>query len=270
MDEPVKDKKRTLRIGLVQMRCEKAAIQENLEIISNCLAEAVDRNVDILAFPEMSITGYTDTIRYPQAILRLDGPEVGQFLERTKGTPLSVLAGIIEENPAEKPFITQIVGRSGELLGFYRKINIKGDEEPWFSPGKETPIFKHHRLRFGMAICADIGNEAVFAACARQRARIVFECAAPGLYGEQARRDWQSGFNWWKGECQKYLGYYAAKYKYWIAVATQAGRTIDEDFPGGGYVFAPDGRCLYATPDGSPGAVYLELDLDNYSLSEIR
>ena len=34
-------------------------------------------------------------------------------------------------------------------------------------------------------------------------------------------------------------------------------------------LFAPDGRCLYATADGSSGAVYLELDLDNYRVSEI-
>ena len=258
-----------LRISLVQMNCEKAAIDANLESIRHYLAEAQERSIDIVAFPEMSITGYADTDRYPQAMLKLDGPEVTRFLDLTKGNPATVLAGIIEENPLMKPFITQLVARDGNLLGAYRKINIKDEEELWFSPGEATPIFRHRSAIFGLAICADISKETVFAAGSRQRAKIVFELAAPGLYGEQATRDWQSGFNWWKGECQKYLGYYAKKYKYWIAVATQAGRTSDEDFPGGGYVFAPDGTCLYATPDGSAGAVYLELDLDNKKVSEI-
>ena len=45
-------------------------------------------------------------------------------------------------------------------------------------------------------------------------------------------------------------------------MATQAGRTVDEDFPGGGYVFAPNGERAYATADGSPGAAYLGLDLE--------
>jgi hypothetical protein len=54
-------------------------------------------------------------------------------------------------------------------------------------------------------ICADIGNEQIFAECARQGAQIVFELAAPGLYGEQATRNWQSGFAWWEGECQNYF-----------------------------------------------------------------
>ncbi|UCH32538.1 MAG: hypothetical protein JSV05_03930, partial [Candidatus Bathyarchaeota archaeon] len=52
------------------------------------------------------------------------------------------------------------------------------------------------------------------------------------------------------------------KYDLWVAVATQAGRTVDEDFPGGGYVFAPNGQCLYATPNWSPNAVYLDINLD--------
>jgi len=215
------------------MNCEKAAICANLESTRHYLADAQERSIDIVAFPEMSLTGYADTQRYPQAILTQDGPEVSQFLELTKGNPATILAGMIEENPLKKPFITQLVARNGNLVGFYRKINIKDDEEMWFSPGEESPIFRHKPVTFGLAICADISNEAVFAACARQRAKIVFELAAPGLYGEQSTRDWQSGFNWWKGECQKYLSKYAKKFKYWIAVATQAGRTSDEDFPGG-------------------------------------
>jgi predicted amidohydrolase len=128
--------------------------------------------------------------------------------------------------------------------------------------GRRIPIFGRDQVPFGMAICADISNETVFAECARQGARIVIELAAPGLNGDQSSRDWRSGFEWWKGECHKYLRRYAEEYKIWIAVATQAGRTVDEDFPGGGYIFAPDGRCMVETLDWSTRAVYLEIDLD--------
>jgi predicted amidohydrolase len=36
----------------------------------------------------------------------------------------------------------------------------------------------------------------------------------------------------------------------------QAGRTQDEDFPGGGNVFGPDGTCICATSDWSEGMLY--------------
>ncbi|MCK4477222.1 carbon-nitrogen hydrolase family protein [Candidatus Bathyarchaeota archaeon] len=251
-----------VKIGLVQMRCEKAAITENLKSTARYLDKAVAYGLDIVSFPEMSITGYADPTKYPKAIIHLDGPELGRLLELTRGKSITVLAGLIEEKPDGKPFITQVMVRNGKLLGFYRKKRIVEEEAEWFSPGDLIPIFKHDDLPLGIAICADIRNHEVFAECARQGAKIVFEVAAPGLHGDQATRDWRAGFEWWECECQKYLSRYAQKYSIWVAVATQAGRTVDEDFPGGGYVFAPNGQRLYATPDWSPGAVYLEIDFE--------
>jgi predicted amidohydrolase len=251
-----------LKIALAQMRAEKGAIEENLATISSLLTEAARRGVEIIGLPEMSLTGYADPNKYPQAVLGLEGPEVRRLLRLTQGVPVTVLAGLIEGRAGDKPYITQIVAREGRLLGYYRKLTIAEDEVAWFSAGETVSIFQHGDLTYGIAICADIGNEAVFAECARQGAKLVFELAAPGLYGEQATRNWQSGFAWWEDECQSHLSRYARQYNLWIAVATQAGRTVDEDFPGGGYLFAPNGRRLYATPDWSPGVVYLGLDLE--------
>jgi predicted amidohydrolase len=248
-----------MRIGLIQMQCEKAAIEQNLKCIAATLEEAAAHGVDILGLPEMSLTGYADPTRYPEAVLRLDGPEVARLLKLTAGYPTTVLAGLIEHNPLGKPFITQVVIRQGVLLGYYRKVTIEDEETEWFTAGEEIPVFQLGGLTFGIAICADIGNETVFAECHRQGAKIVFELAAPGLYGEQATRNWQSGYQWWEGECLKYLGRYAREYGIWIGVATQAGRTVDEDFPGGGYLFAPGGERVYATSDWTSGAAYVEI-----------
>ncbi len=257
------------RIGLIQMCCEKGAIEQNLETMGYYLEEATAHGVEFIGFPEMSLTGYADPTRYPKAVISLDGPEVGQLLKLTERCPATVMAGLIEANPSGKPFITQIVVRRGVLQGYYRKITIKDEEVKWFSPGQDVPVFRSDGLTFGIAICADIGNEIVFAECARQGAKIVFELAAPGLYGEQATRNWQSGYAWWEGECQKYLSRYAQEHAFWIGVATQAGRTVDEDFPGGGYVFAPTGERLYATADYMPGAVYLQLDCETHQIVKL-
>jgi len=250
-----------LRIALVQQFCEKAAIQHNLVSLSHWLTAAAAHQVDIAAFPEMNITGYADPTRYPEAVLRLDGPQMADFLRRTAAFPGTVLAGFIEENPGKKPFITQVAARQGELTGVYRKLTIKDEETLWFSPGENVPVFRHAGLTFGISICADIGNPIVFAECSRQGARVVFEVAAPGLYGEQAGRNWHSGYAWWEGECRTLLSEYARRHALWIGAATQAGRTRDEDFPGGGYLFAPGGERVFATRDWSPGAVFIEIEL---------
>ena len=249
-----------MQIGLVQMRCPKGEIEANLRAIAAHIEEAVRRGVEILCFPEMSITGYIDPARWPEAVLPLDGPWVAQFISLTAGREITVLAGLVEVNPAGKPFITQIAAQSGSLVGVYRKTTIPEDEAPWFAPGGPVTVHHHGALNYGMSICADIDNPDVFADAARQGAGIVFEAAAPGLYGSQESRDWQVGFDWWREECHTKLGRYAREYGIHIAVATQAGRTVDEDFPGGGYVFAPDGSCIAATDDWSAGALYAPID----------
>ena len=257
------------RIGLIQIQCEKATIGQNLETMARYFEEAAERGVEIIGFPEMCLTGYAVPTKYPEAVISLEGPEVDQLLKLTERYSATVLAGLIEANPSGKPFITQIVVRRGVMQGFYRKITIEDEEVEWFSPGQDVPVFQSEGLTFGIAICADVGNKAVFAECARQGAKIVFELAAPGLYGEQATRNWQAGYEWWEGECRKHLSGYAREYGLWIAVATQAGRTVDEDFPGGGYVFGPTGERVYATADHLPGAVYLELDFEANRVVEL-
>jgi predicted amidohydrolase len=209
----------------------------------------------------MSITGYIDPTQRPEAILSVDSPEVARFARLTEGTNVTALAGIVETNSDGKPFITQLVASQGRLRGAYRKLTIVNDEVPWFTPGTDVPVFSHPKALYSLAICADIDNPEVFAAGARQGAQIIFEAAAPGLYGSQETRDWRSGHEWWRGESMTKLAQYARDNRVPIVVATQAGRTTDEDFPGGGFVFGPDGRCLAATPDWSAGVLYVTIPL---------
>lgn len=252
----------TYRFGLAQMLCEKGALADNLAQMARLVAVAQARHVDILAFPEMNLTGYINPATCPEAVLTLDSPAIGAAIALTAGSEVTALVGFVEANPAGKPFISQLVARNGALQGVYRKQTVVDEEAEAFAPGSDVPGFRHGALDFGIAICADIDNRQVFEAHARRGVQVVFEVAAPGLYGEQATRDWQAGYSWWEGKCREQLGLLARELGLWIAVATQAGRTVDEDFPGGGYVFAPDGNRLIATTDWLPGVLFVEIDLE--------
>lgn len=251
------------------MRCEKGAVDENLAVMAGYIEEAEKRDIDIIGFPEASLTGYHEPKRFPEAVISREGPETAELLKLTEGKNLTVLAGIIEENPAGPPFTTHIVARNGVLIGYHRKMCDADEDDPWFSMGDEIKVFERDGLIFGIAICADIGVEELFAECSRRGAQIMFELAAPGLYGEQATRDWKAGYEWWEGVCLDKLTNYAEKYGIWITVATQAGRTSDEDFPGGGYLFNPRGERVYTTKDWQSCVSYLEIDLDSQAVTEL-
>jgi len=249
-----------VRIALVQMRCKKGDIRGNLDSIGEAITAAEARGIELIVFPEMSITGYIDPTRRPDAVLALDSGFVEEFVLMTDGSNVTAIAGCVEHNPNGKPFITQIVAASGEYAGWYRKRNVVDEELEWFAPGPSTAcVFTHDTMTVGLAICADIDAPQVFRDSARAGAHLIVESAAPGLYGQQATRDWQAGYDWWRGQCHTKLGEHARVNGVYIAVSTQAGRTIDEDFPGGGYLFGPDGMCLAETDDWSECVLDVEI-----------
>ncbi len=253
-----------LEIALVQLRSEKGDIDGNLALHALRLDAARERGTAIVLFPEMSITGYVDPARRPEAVLTLDGPEVARLLSLTAGTPVVAVAGLIETNPAGKPFITQIVARDGTLLTVYRKRHIVDEEALWFAPGPAVPcVFEDGGTIVGLAVCADIDDPAVYRDCALAGAKLILHASAPGLYGEQETRNWRTGFEWWRGECFAKDAEHARQNGVYVAAATAAGRTVDEDFPGGGFLFGPDGSCLAATEDWSPGVLYATIPLGN-------
>ena len=245
-----------LRVALVQLCSEKGNIAGNLARHGAEIEMAVARGIDLIVFPEMSITGYIDPARWPDAILSLDSPEIARFLALTRGSGLTAIAGLVEARPGQKPYITQIVAADGVLVAVYRKRHVVEDEADWFSAGPPQPtVFPVGDVRIGVAVCADIDNPVVYRDCAAAGAQVIVHASAPGLYGEQATRSWESGHAWWRNECMTKDATHARTNGVYVVAATAAGRTVDEDFPGGGFAFAPDGACLAATADWSAGVL---------------
>lgn len=250
-----------LKLGLVQMKCQKGAIGYNIISMYKYLEECKRKGADIVCFPEMNITGYIDPLKYPQSVISKYHSAIQQVADMSFTYQVTIIAGFAEKNYTGKPYITQLVAQEGKIAGCYRKRNICGEEAELYSSGNESPLFSHSGVSFGLAICADMDEGNIFAEYGRKRAHLVFESAAPGLYGEQESRNWESGYDWWKNECNSKLSKYAAENGLYIAVSTQAGRTEDEDFPGGGYVFAPQGSCIYQTEDWHEGILIAGIEL---------
>ncbi|MEA4848174.1 MAG: carbon-nitrogen hydrolase family protein [Clostridiaceae bacterium] len=250
-----------LTLGLVQMRCQKGAIEYNIISMYKYLEECREKCVDIVCFPEMNITGCINPVKYSNALLSMYHPSIQRIADMSFLYQTIIIAGFVEKNYEGKPYITQFVAKDGRIEGCYRKRTLRGDESKWFSPGTEAFVFKYSGYNFGLAISQDINNNRIFKEYAEQGVSLVFESAAPGLSGGQGVRDWESGFNCWRNECKSKLGKYAEENGIFVAAATQAGRTCDEDFPGGGYVFAPGGKCIYEMEDWNEGMLVAEIEL---------
>lgn len=86
--------------------------------------------------------------------------------------------------------------------------------------------------------------------------------AAPGLYGRRADEGaWCDGFEWWEGAGLADAREHARRLGVWVAMATQAGSTVDEDFPGLAALVAPTGEVVERLPDWRPGTLVVDVPI---------
>lgn len=255
-----------IKIALAQMRCEKGDWQSNLLSTDEYMARAAAEGCDIIVLPEAGLSGYCDPAKFPEAVQTLDSPLVTRFAEMTARHGIAASGGFLEANPGGKPFVTQVLANRGRIVGAYRKINIIEEDAVYYASGSETPVFRLElpggTVMCGLAVCSDSERADIFQALAEKGARIVFHSSAPGLYGRRtSEAEWWDGYNWYRSFLGASLPLYARENGIYIVVATQTGPTVDEDFPGGSFVFGPDGSLLAATEDYSEQMLVHMVDL---------
>lgn len=255
-----------LKIAMSQMRCEKGDWEGNLRRTEEFMSEAAAQGCQVAVFPEMGLSGYCCDEHYREAAQPLDSPLVRRFVDMTTRYRIAASCGFIEANGEDKPFVTQVLAQNGRIIGVYRKVHIVDEETELFSPGGEMPVFKlpvgDEELTCALAICADSDRPDLFARFAEQGARVVFHSSAPGLYTRRTdEASWHAGYEWYKSYLEERLPACARDNRLTIAVATQCGATVDEDFPGGSFVFDPHGSCLACTEDYKEELLVHELEI---------
>jgi len=244
-----------MRVLLAAIRCGKGDLDGNLAAHEAVLREAGDRGCEIAVFPEMSLTGSVDPRTHPERLVGLDSPAVVTLTAMTLRYGVSAVFGVAERGP----FITQAYAGRGQLVGAYRKRHL-GDDEEGFLPGSSAALFRLGDAAFGIAICAEAGVDYPFDEPAAAGAEAVFFCAAPGLYGRRTdEAGWRAGFDWWESCGLADARRHARRTGLWVAMTTQAGSTVDEDFPGIAAVVAPSGEVVDRLPDWRAGLLVADL-----------
>ena len=249
-----------MRVLLASINCQKAEIELNLEIHKRVIREASDAACDLVVFPEMSLTGYLDPAIHSEYCLDLDSPYIAALVKYGEEHSVDILFGIAELGTDDNFYISQIHASSGAIFGIYRKRHL-ADNESAFTAGLDAYQGEVDAEPFGIAVCADyeVADECVTAS--ESGAGVVFHSSAPGLYGERKTDDasWQSGFDWWRTSCIEKHSSRAKELGISIALATQAGATVDEDFPGWSALFGPEGEIVAELPDWKAGNLIVEI-----------
>lgn len=123
------------------------------------LAElAAGNGIDVIVFPELSLTGYLPNIAAEVAI-RADDNKLAPLRTAAREHNLSIHAGCPIASHERRPYIGVFAIAANGEIEVYRKRFVHADEDPFFVSGEKTVVCQAGDMRIGVAICADIHNE---------------------------------------------------------------------------------------------------------------
>ncbi|MET0692876.1 MAG: nitrilase-related carbon-nitrogen hydrolase [Propionibacteriaceae bacterium] len=240
---------------LTALTCPKGEVATNLCSHLDLVEHGRATECDLVLLPEMSLTGYQAS-----AAITLDDPAVDRLVAASAGGP-ALCFGLVESSSTTdpRPFITQVLAVDGAAAVVHRKAGLATDEQADFQRGEGSGQLTVAGEATALAVCAEIGSQPPYA----QGASLVLGPAAPGLYGPRrvTEEDWQRGYDWWRasvlGDATRLLPTGS-----FLAVSTQAGATVDEDFPGWAALIDADGQLVAELTDHHQGTLVVTLGAD--------
>ncbi len=161
-----------LRVALAQLNPTVGDLEGNLALITDAYDRADAAGCDIVAFPELSITGYPpeDLVLKPGFVE--DNLEMlAKVAARTRRC--AAVVGFVDQD--RDLYNAAAVCANGALLGTYHKRLLPNssvfDEQRYFTPGHESDpleLFVIGGVKVGLSICEDIWSP--FGALAEQAA----------------------------------------------------------------------------------------------------
>ncbi|HET7224080.1 MAG TPA: NAD+ synthase [Candidatus Eisenbacteria bacterium] len=148
---------RPLRVALAQLNPTVGDVDGNFRKIADAIARGRDQAVDVLAVPEMAITGYPpeDLLLKPSFIERAIA-RTRDLLPLTRG--MTVVVGTVDRDV--DLYDAAAVMHDGRLTGNYRKHYLPNygvfDENRYFMSASNNAVFARGKAVIGVSICEDI------------------------------------------------------------------------------------------------------------------
>jgi N-carbamoylputrescine amidase len=227
-----------IRVAAVIMESVVGKTSDNLSRIEAFVKEAAEKGVNLVCFPEASITGYSiqDTIAaYAEPI---PGPSSNNLVRLSKITGITILSGLIERGEEGNLFVSHIVTSPDGLGDVYRKLHLAPNEENIYRHGDELPIYRYGDMTFGIELCYDTHFPELTTVLALQGVEVLFM-----PYASPRETSIEKGKRW-----LRYLSARAYDNSIFVIACNQVGSyNTKGSFPGVALVLDPKGQIIVET-----------------------
>ena len=255
------------RVGLAQVAPALGDLAGNLQRHLDLAAEAAARGVDLLVFPELSLTGYRLGDRAFDVAMRAEAgdPTFAALLRASE--QLDLVASFVEVDERHRHYIAAVYLSAGRLVHRHRKVYLptygEFDEAHTFAPGDRARAFDTRFGRAGLLICEDFWHASLPYLLWQDGADILLLLSASIEHGAGEATSTAD-------KVRAINRAYALLFTDYVIHANRVGVEGDGAFWGGSTVYGPDAALLAEGPCHEEALVVATLDSDALRAARLR
>ena len=256
---------RNFRLALAQLNTTVGDIEGNTARIIEYVERARELQADLVAFPELAITGYPpEDLLFKTSFLQANVDAMQRVVAAARD--IAVVVGYVEvgESAAGTDIANAAaIGYDGQLIDSYRKMYLPNygvfDEDRYFRRGEECPVYRINGVGVGVNICEDIWYPVGSIAVQREAGAevIVNINGSPFHAGKVAYRE-------------KMIGTRAADNGLFVAYLNLVGGQDELVFDGASLVCDMSGEVIARSPAFAEDLLVMDLDIEAVFRSRLR
>ncbi|MXX80039.1 MAG: NAD+ synthase [Chloroflexi bacterium] len=150
---------RRLRVSMAQINSTVGDLDGNADKIIDYIGQAESLGADLVAFPELALTGYPpEDLVLRRGFVEANLERLDRIREATIGRHVTAIVGFVDYR--HDIFNAAAVLHDGELFGAYHKQYLPNygvfDEARYFRPGEGVQLYEIAGAQVGVTICEDI------------------------------------------------------------------------------------------------------------------
>jgi predicted amidohydrolase len=249
----------TCTVGVAQIDCRLGDVEANLAAYEERLREAKGRGIDLLIFPELSLTGYFLKDMVSTVALEPRSPELRRLRELSRET-VAFVAGLVEETPEYRFFNAAMLFDRGELCHVHRKVYLPTyglfDELRYLARGDRVCAFESRFGRSALLLCEDLWHPSTSYIAAMDRALTLIVPSASPIWGLERSEIPENAAYW-----QRMNQVTAEAWGMHLVYANRVGFEDGVGFWGGSEILGPSGEILARARYYEPDMIQAEVSL---------
>jgi len=246
-----------ITVGLAQCDAVLGDVAANAQRHREWIARARDAGVDLLVFPELSLTGYLLQDMVPEVSRKADDPLL-TGLSRD-AADLALCVGGIEESAGHGQYIASFYLEGGRVTHIHRKAYLASygvfDEARYVGEGARIAAADTRFGRIGFSICEDAWHPSLISTLMLDGASVVVVQTASPVRDLREGEIPRNALIW-----QDTLRMYARLYGSYIVFCNRVGTEDGLVFWGRSVVLGPEGDLLAEGPLYEEDLLVAELD----------